>query len=906
MREFSVSRGFAFGRIKAAAGSDPVLNALSLSVASVAEDAVAGTLVGAVQGYTPGASIGLVDDAGGRFVLSGTDIVTGPTGLDYETATSHSITLRETLAEASNSPRDTGLTIAVSDVAEQQTYSSLQQGGVTWTFTAPVLARQTVDGAWIVEGPVSVTSITPAKSGTGAALRNGLTLDPLYVGDASHAGQAWDGRDAVTFNEALEASSFPLALVAGQVAVKCVSQLVNSTTADEDRAGYPQETAALFVVSDISTLPAGPFFSPSPIGWTGRSGFDFWQADIPAAVAALPSLATGTHANRGVWAELVPHLDRYQAMAFYSRAMSSGGMQGWLCYDTGANNAGNYGQWVLIHQSEAVLGMIGDQWSTADKTAALVSQASMGVHQLQLAQGAGAAYIATMPQGMGGHPQWEQVPVDAAILASPDATGTNLIDKTFSAMIMQPFVVDQAFLDQLAPHNISTYPLDSRRREVLAVDTVANEITVEGQLPGDSSRMRIAPSKRVRVDGGAGQSRMRYIDHSTVVEISTNASVVLPVEDASQFTVGDFIYNEAVQPYALGEFAWMADNKQWDYSGFDLEAVHQYSRTNNYWSAVVLWWLATGLNDAQRLPAIRWTEGRYFGWRGGTQPFGTAWEAEFWQEHYAALFSATVGDGGYYPDPAVLSAPVDDAAGTGNWTGSVDIDNGNGTLHFGVYAAAASPSAQEVVDGTGAVVSGSQAISGGAGTQAVSGSGLTASTAYKLAFLQVDPFGQLSNLVTGDGFTTAAATTNLAPDPGFDNVGAWATVAGMTVSGSKLAMNGTNAANASVASSSGFYTPLDDDAASYEFLIDVTRLGVAGKRLRFAPITKAGPTSGDAATGVTTPNRLGGSTITINATGTLGPYAFTVPAGTTHLVLVVQAIDGAADMDLDNVVVRKV
>ena len=118
MREFSLSRGFGLGRRKAFPAFGPVLGTLSLSNASASEDALPGTIVGTVLGYTPGATLGLAENAGGRFSLTGTDIVMGLTGLDYETATSHQITLRETLAEANNSPRDTILTITVADVAE--------------------------------------------------------------------------------------------------------------------------------------------------------------------------------------------------------------------------------------------------------------------------------------------------------------------------------------------------------------------------------------------------------------------------------------------------------------------------------------------------------------------------------------------------------------------------------------------------------------------------------------------------------------------------------------------------------------------------------------------------------------------------------------------------------------------
>lgn len=94
------------------------LNALTLSANAIAENSAAGTVVGAVQGKTAGSTLSLTDSAGSRFALSGANLVAGATATDYETATSHSVTLRETLAGATNSPRDTVLSVIVTDVSE--------------------------------------------------------------------------------------------------------------------------------------------------------------------------------------------------------------------------------------------------------------------------------------------------------------------------------------------------------------------------------------------------------------------------------------------------------------------------------------------------------------------------------------------------------------------------------------------------------------------------------------------------------------------------------------------------------------------------------------------------------------------------------------------------------------------
>jgi hypothetical protein len=92
------------------------LGALSLDVDEIDEGEPEDTVVGAVVGKSGGSTLSLIDTAGGRFKLSGNNIVAGATAPDYETATSHNITIRETHADGSNSPRDTVIAIAVLDI----------------------------------------------------------------------------------------------------------------------------------------------------------------------------------------------------------------------------------------------------------------------------------------------------------------------------------------------------------------------------------------------------------------------------------------------------------------------------------------------------------------------------------------------------------------------------------------------------------------------------------------------------------------------------------------------------------------------------------------------------------------------------------------------------------------------
>jgi len=102
-------------------GTEPTINLSALTgTFTLSEDAAAGAVAGMISGKKSGSTLSLVDNAGGRVALDGTTIKRGATALDYETATSHSFTVRETLAGATNSPRDTVLTLTVTDEVEEE------------------------------------------------------------------------------------------------------------------------------------------------------------------------------------------------------------------------------------------------------------------------------------------------------------------------------------------------------------------------------------------------------------------------------------------------------------------------------------------------------------------------------------------------------------------------------------------------------------------------------------------------------------------------------------------------------------------------------------------------------------------------------------------------------------------
>lgn len=116
-----------------------------------------------------------------------------------------------------------------------------------------------------------------------------------------------------------------------------------------------------------------------------------------------------------------------------------------------------------------------------------------------------------------------------------------------------------------------------------------------------------------------------------------------------------------------------------------------------------------------------------------------------------ALFSEGGGD----TTAPTLTSPTASATGATTASGSVSTNEGNGTLYY-LASANATEAAATVKAGS------SQAVSA-VGTQNVTVSGLTASTAYYLHFLHRDAAGNDSAVSTSAQFTTSAAGDTTAP-----------------------------------------------------------------------------------------------------------------------------------------------
>lgn len=148
----------------AATAITPTLRVLTLSGNTIPENSAAGVVVGRVNGLWPGSSVVLTDTGGGHFALSGGNIVATSTPTDYETAASHSITLTETLAGATGSPKATTITINV--VNQNDTNPS----AFTLTDQSSIALNTFSSASMTVAGLGASDSVTASFSGDSSTL----------------------------------------------------------------------------------------------------------------------------------------------------------------------------------------------------------------------------------------------------------------------------------------------------------------------------------------------------------------------------------------------------------------------------------------------------------------------------------------------------------------------------------------------------------------------------------------------------------------------------------------------------------------------------------------------------------------------------------------------------------------
>lgn len=284
--------------------NEPVLlplSALSLDNLDIDENSAAGTVVGAITGKTAGSTLSMFNSSSGRFALSGTSIVAGQVATDHSSATSHSITIRETLVGSPNSPLNSVITITVNNVAP--VLSSLAVTPVS-PYTTATISVDSTDGdgtIYFVIVPTAQAAPNSAQivggqnaSGTAAtwagnvavsgidtymAGPSGLTADATYDCYAIHYDVSGVGSNVVTVE-----------FLAG--ATDITAPTLSSSTPADNATGVSSSTSIVLTFSEavLFNYPGGGTLTTKLVG--GATVETFTPSSTTAATGSLGGTAS--------------------------------------------------------------------------------------------------------------------------------------------------------------------------------------------------------------------------------------------------------------------------------------------------------------------------------------------------------------------------------------------------------------------------------------------------------------------------------------------------------------------------------------------------------------------------------------------------------------------------------------
>lgn len=276
----------------------------------------------------------------------------------------------------------------------------------------------------------------------------------------------------------------------------------------------------------------------------------------------------------------------------------------------------------------------------------------------------------------------------------------------------------------------------------------------------------------------------------------------------------------------------------------------------------------------------------------------TMYYAHFMHEDNGTNQSIVVTSSSFTTDEAditapTLSNPIDTADGETAGTGSVDTNEGNGTLYFVVTQSATSPSSAQVKAGqnhTGSTAddSGSQSVSS-TGTQNISGgfTGLTSSTTYYTHYMHEDASTNQSPVLSADGFTTDAEAIELATNWAFTgNTTGWTLGNGWAFHGANRASYSSGDTNAKVEQ-----TVSVSSGTEYRLLTNVMNVTAANGSVVVEVIERNG-VSPQTYSNTVSLSALGGGNDMI-------PIIFTTSADCTSVTISIKPNDNTAIFHVD-------
>jgi len=444
--------------------------------------------------------------------------------------------------------------------------TTLEVDGETFTFSPATQAGVSLDGiGWVkwVDG-LQITSRSTAPStiqnhaeDTTYAI-NGTMKNPSRLDYT--VSQGWDQR-AGGYNGSNNVS-YPISVAAGDTIWAAVgsNHVLGQPGApsNEIREGVVSKYIALHIVSEEW---GANVIAPTGFHWTGKTEQQPFAINLTSFINFVSSRGPSSQAFSLTFVDYMPvsefidNLDRLEPWGYTSANSGTNGYETLTTRHRADVGESNYGGYLRYIEEAAALHLIGNVATTEQKERIALALIRNGIQFYDAVKGSGFKV-----RGEGAHSAWQLFCVVTALYATgredeledlPSVMGTNALT--------QPFIVDQDFLDTLAPHDNTSLPHSYRRREITAVS--GNNITVEYSRSGsvgDVAQMNWSKLRLKRESDGA-TAIITTTSSTYRAPEDTNFTFAIEAQPGSPFAVGNVVFVETPVPLSVGDPEWLID-----------------------------------------------------------------------------------------------------------------------------------------------------------------------------------------------------------------------------------------------------------------------------------------------------------------------------------------------------------
>ena len=468
-----------------------------------------------------------------------------------------------------------------------------------------------IDGQRYVIAPAGakIASSSPAQATVDGRIGHGAQVNLVQGGpNALDAGTEYDGAAALAVDTVLGAGS-------------CIAKVESSDPRDASsgsagREGLFENTTAVHLVPSARAVG-----SMAPVVWPSDDLANrAWRvADVDGFLSGMPVLASS---GASTWASIAAYWDKLD----FGLAWAQGIRYQWLAPRRVANENSSYGQYRAKVTGQVWAGICGNEWSTGDKTAAVIRALSNGCQTVEAYNKTGLAITED-----GGQFQWFLPECLAWIKATGQTANYAALMALVGANVRnQYYQMSAGYFD---PHDSALLPYIARRRTVSTITgSGPYVVTCTGYRPasgltGDtSSNSEFVGLNMVRESNGAVALVTAKATSGTDWQFTV---ATLP----TGLTVSDVIYCAPVTPLANGVWDWTVRNPV-DFPNLPNPAPNAEYRSNNKHGNSILPISAMGMRGSDLTPGKEYVERS-----AAATNYDTGFQQTFWSTHQTTVLA---------------------------------------------------------------------------------------------------------------------------------------------------------------------------------------------------------------------------------------------------------------------------